>query len=28
MAYGCTGVPGTIASNSVLYFDIQLIDVQ
>jgi FKBP-type peptidyl-prolyl cis-trans isomerase FkpA len=28
MAYGCTGVPGTIPSNSVLYFDIQLIDVQ
>src|SRR4051812_9981541 len=28
MGYGCSGVPGTISSNSVLYFDIQLIDVQ
>jgi FKBP-type peptidyl-prolyl cis-trans isomerase len=28
MAYGCNGVPGTINSNSVLYFDINLIDVQ
>jgi len=28
MAYGCTGAPPTISANSILYFDIQLIDVQ
>lgn len=28
MAYGCAGVPGAINSNAVLYFDIQLVDVQ
>lgn len=28
MAYGCTGHPPVIGSNLVLYFDIQLIDVQ
>ena len=28
MAYGCNGYPPVIGSNSVLFFDIQLIDVQ
>lgn len=28
MAYGCVGSSPTIAPNSVLYFDIQLVDVQ
>jgi FKBP-type peptidyl-prolyl cis-trans isomerase FkpA len=28
MAYGCNGYPPVIGGNSVLYFDIQLIDVQ
>lgn len=28
MAYGCNGYPPVIGNNSVLYFDIQLIDVQ
>ncbi len=28
LAYGCTGAPPTISANTVLFFDIQLIDVQ
>lgn len=28
MAYGCGGVPGAIPSNAVLFFDIELVDVQ